>query len=215
MEGFLNSYLGQTISIFAIMDPLGVSAILLSLLPNNSTNEQISKIALKTTITILIAFFVVLFTGEFVLKLFGIQIDSLKVMGGITLLFMAIKLLEGSVKPKNQTPEEAQEAKENEDFSVIPLGIPITFGPGIFATIIIYKAQTHEASEYLSLILAYISVAIITYIIFRYCIYIRKILGITGQKVIGRLMGLVVGAIAVQFIISGVATLWSQYYPLA
>ncbi|MFV0480516.1 MAG: MarC family protein [Campylobacteraceae bacterium] len=211
MMQFFDNFLGQFLAIFAIMDPLGVSAIMLSLLPNGTTDKDIKQIAFKSTSTIIIAFFVVLLSGNFVLWLFRIQIDSLKVIGGLILLFTAIKMIEGSLKPKNQTPEEAKEAKEHEDISVIPLGIPITFGPGIFATIIIFKAQAHSVLDYVSLVVAFMLVALITYLIFRYSIYIRKAMGITGQKIIGRLMGLVVGAIAVQFIISGIAVLWMQY----
>ena len=83
MVEFLNLLLQHTITMMAIVDPLGVSAIMLSLLPQNTTKEAIDKIAFKATMTIIVAFFVVLATGNFLLNLFGIEIDSLKVMGGI------------------------------------------------------------------------------------------------------------------------------------
>lgn len=206
----LDTFLQQAISIFAIVDPLGVSAIMLSLASSNATKEHIKAIALKSTITIIIAFFVVLFTGDFVLKIFGISLDSLKVMGGIILLLTAIKMVEGHFE-KNQTKAEKEEAKSFDDFAVIPLAIPITFGPGIFATIVIYKASVSSLLELIVLILAFLSTACLVYIAFRYSIYTRNLLGITGQKIVTRLMGLIVGAIAIQFIISGVVILWGKY----
>ena len=196
----------------AIVDPLGVSAIMLSLLPQNTTKEQMNTIALKATLTIVIAFIVVLVTGTFLLNLFGIEIDSLKVMGGVILLLTAIKMVQGSLEDKEQTDEERQEAIANDAFAVIPLGIPITFGPGIFATIIILRGQSHDIASLGALVVGYMIVALSVYLAFKNSIYIRKYLGITGQKIVTRLMGLIVGAIAVQFIVGGISTLVKHYF---
>ncbi|MBV5279381.1 MAG: MarC family protein [Campylobacteraceae bacterium] len=211
MSEFFNLLLQHTITMMAIVDPLGVSAIMLSLLPQNTTKEAINKIAFKATMTIVIAFFVVLATGNFLLNLFGIEIDSLKVMGGIVLLLTAIKMVQGSMEAKNQTDEERMEATKHEEFSVIPLAIPITFGPGIFATIIILRGHAQSLTSISALIIGYLIVALSVYLAFKYSIYLRKYLGITGQKIVSRLMGLIVGAIAVQFVVGGITTLVSHY----
>ncbi|NCD12754.1 MAG: NAAT family transporter [Epsilonproteobacteria bacterium] len=211
MVDFFNLLLQYTITIIAIVDPLGVSAIMLSLLPQSTTKEHINKIAAKATLTIIVAFFVVLLSGNFLLNLFGIEIDSLKVMGGIILLLTAIKMVQGSMESKNQTEEERQEAIKNDEFSIIPLGIPITFGPGVFATIIILRGEHLEMVSLGALVLAYLIVALSVYLAFKNSIYIRKYLGITGQKIVSRLMGLIVGAIAVQFIVGGISVLVTHY----
>jgi len=211
MTDFFNLLLQDTITMMAIVDPLGVSAIMLSLLSDSSSKEDISKIALKSTITIIIAFFVVLSGGNFLLKLFGIEIDSLKVMGGIILLLMAIKMVNGYSESKNQTKAERVEAETHEDFSIIPLAIPITFGPGIFATVLILRSQSEGVVSLLTFILSFLIVALCVYLAFRNSIYIKRYLGITGSKIITRLMGLIVGAIAVQFIISGISVLVKEY----
>jgi len=208
---FLNLLLQHTITLLAIVDPIGVSAILLSLLPQNTTKTEINQIAYKSTVTIIIAFFVVLITGNFLLEIFGIELDSIKVMGGIVLLLMAIKMVNGSMEAKNQTPEERKEAETAEDFSIIPLAIPITFGPGVFATIVILKGHSNGAVEIVALVLSFLIVALSVYLAFRNSIYIKKYLGVTGQKIISRLMGLIVGAIAVQFVLSGVTALVTEY----
>ncbi|AOO63883.1 MarC family protein [Sulfurospirillum halorespirans] len=211
MTEFFNLLLQHTITMMAIVDPLGVSAIMLSLLPQSTTKEHINKIAAKATMTIIVAFFVVLLTGNFLLNLFGIEIDSLKVMGGIILLLTAIKMVQGSMESKNQTEEEREEAIKNDEFSVIPLGVPITFGPGIFATIIILRGHSEGVASIVALIIAYLIVALSVYLAFKNSIYIRHYLGITGQKIVSRLMGLIVGAIAVQFIVGGVSVLAKHY----
>ena len=211
MAEFFNLLLQHTITMMAIVDPLGVSAIMLSLLPQSTTKEHINKIAAKATMTIIVAFFVVLLTGNFLLNLFGIEIDSLKVMGGIILLLTAIKMVQGSMESKNQTEEEREEAIKNDEFSVIPLGVPITFGPGIFATIIILRGHSEGFASIAALVIAYLIVALSVYLAFKNSIYIRHYLGITGQKIVSRLMGLIVGAIAVQFIVGGVSVLAKHY----
>lgn len=208
---FLNLLLQHTITMIAIVDPLGVSAIMLSLLPTDATKEEVNKIAYKSTFTIIIAFVVVLILGNLVLKAFGIELDSLKVMGGIILLLTAIKMVNGTAESKNHTKEEKEEVKTHDDFSVIPLAIPITFGPGIFATVVILKGHTHTILDLLALVFAFLIVALSVYLSFKNSIYIKKYLGITGQKIISRLMGLIVGAIAVQFVLSGTSALLKGY----
>jgi len=202
----LSNFIQQTITIFAIMDPIGISALALSLLSPNITKTQISTIARKSTFTIIIAFFVVLITGDAILKIFGIGENSLKVMGGIILLMMAISMVNGSAKEGKKDDD-----KSDEELSVIPIGIPIAFGAGLFTTIIIFKHDAETFVDLVSITLAFCINAFLFYLILKNSIYIRKFFGATGQNVVTKLMGLIVGAIAVQFIISGIVSLTKLY----
>jgi len=210
VEAFFSTFLQQGITFFAIMDPIGVSAIALSLLPTNITKKQINKVAKKSTITVVIAFFVVLITGDFILKLFGIGEHSLKVMGGLILLLMAISMVNGT-SDKKPTKEEDKELQNHDDLSVIPIGIPIAFGTGLFTTIVIFKHQVQVYTDLLSITLAFLVNAALFYLVLKNSIYIKKFLGITGQNIITKLMGLVVGAISIQFIVSGIINLSKLY----
>lgn len=207
MDNF-STFLQQSITFFAILDPIGISAIALSLLSVNITKSQINKVAFKTTFTIIIAFFVVLILGETILKIFGIDENSLKVMGGIVLILMAISMVNGTVKTKN---DKSIDEKKDEDLSVIPLGIPIAFGTGLFTTIIIFKHQAQTFMDLFSISMAFCINALVFYFILKNSIYIKKYLGLTGQNIITKLMGLIVGAIAVQFIVSGIVNLSKGY----
>ena len=207
MDNF-STFLQQSITFFAILDPIGISAIALSLLSVNITKSQINKVAFKTTFTIIIAFFVVLILGETILKIFGIDENSLKVMGGIVLILMAISMVNGTVKTKN---DKSLDEKKDEDLSVIPLGIPIAFGTGLFTTIIIFKHQAQTFMDLFSISMAFCINALVFYFILKNSIYIKKYLGLTGQNIITKLMGLIVGAIAVQFIVGGIVSLSKGY----
>jgi len=202
----VQTFLQQAITFFAIMDPIGISALALSLLSTNVTKSQISSIARKSTFTIIIAFFVVLITGDLILKIFGIGEDSLKVMGGIILLLMAISMVSGSTKEKTKDDD-----RNDEELAIIPIGIPIAFGTGLFTTVIIFKHQAQTFVDLLSIAFAFCVNALLFYIILKNSIYIKKYLGITGQNIITKLMGLIVGAIAVQFIVSGIVHLAKSY----
>lgn len=204
----LSTFLQQSITFFAILDPIGVSAIALSILNKNITKTQITTIAYKSTLTILIAFFIVLISGDFILKLFGIDENSLKVMGGIVLILMAISMVNGKAVEKKDKKEES---KNDSELAVIPIGIPIAFGTGLFTTIIIFKHQAETFVDLFSITMAFCLNALLFYLILRNSIYIKKFLGLTGQNIITKLMGLIVGAIAVQFIVSGVINLSKVY----
>ncbi len=211
MIQFLELFLQQSITFFAILDPIGASAIMLSVLHSSVTTQEVKEIAYKVTITIVIAFFVVLIGGNFILQMFGIDSNSIKVMGGIVLILMALSMLRGAAESKKLTKEEGEEVKVQEDLSIIPIAIPITFGPGIFSTIIILKEISQGYLDILAIVFAFFINAFLVYIIFRNSIYIKTYLGLTGQNIITKLMGLIVGAIAVQFIVSGVIELSKIY----
>jgi multiple antibiotic resistance protein len=206
VEDYLANFLQEVITFFAIMDPIGISAVALSILSPNITKTEINKVAYKTTYTIIISFFVVIIAGEFVLKVFGLDINSLKVMGGLVLLLMALSMISGNIKVKSN-----DEDKLNEELAIIPIAIPIVFGTGLFSTIIIFKHEADGFIDLASISVAYCLNAIIFYFIFKNSIHIKRYLGQTGQNVITKLMGLIVGALAIQFIISGVVTLAKSY----
>ena len=212
MEHFFNLFLAQAVAIFAILDPIGVSAMIPSLLHQNITKQEIKRVAFMATLTALIAFFIVLLSGDFVLKLFGIDMNSLKAMGGVVLLLMAVNMVNGySKKKSHHSREEEDETKEHENLAVIPIGIPIIFGPGLFATVIVYKSQADSIGDVFSLIFAFLANAFILYLTLRNSIYIKKVVGVTGERIVTRLMGLITVAIAIQFMVSGVVEIAKRY----
>ena len=201
------------IALITIINPIAAASIMISML-DKATKESVKPIALKATLTVFIASLVTLFSGEFIFKIFGINVLSLKVIGGIILMLIAINMAYGHTSSKTRhTPEEQSEAQEKEDISIVPIGIPILFGPGVIATIIVLNnnhIQTlpHIVS-YLLVSIAILVSSIVVYFTLLNASNINRVLGITGMKILTRIMGLIVGAIASQFIISGVKGLWA------
>ncbi|WP_456383181.1 MarC family protein [Hydrogenimonas sp.] len=213
ISAYISTLLHDTIALVTILNPIAAASIMISMV-SPATPGILRPIAWRATLTVFIASLTTLFSGELVFRLFGINVLSIKVIGGIILMMIAINMAYGQASKARHTPEERDEAEEKEDISVIPLGIPILFGPGVIATIIVLNhANTRtfgEIGSYL-LVCASILLSIATvYLSLRYAGIINRFLGITGMKILTRIMGLVVGAIAAQFLVDGIKGLWMQ-----
>ncbi|WP_281951663.1 MarC family protein [Nitrosophilus kaiyonis] len=210
-DTYFYTFLHDIIALITIINPIAAASIMISMItPPTSTN--IIPVAKKATAVVFIASLLTLFLGEYLFKFFGINLLSIKVIGGTILMLIAINMAYGHPTKARHTPEENEEAQEKDDISIIPLGIPILFGPGLIATIIVLNhnntTQFNSIISYLILSLAIFISSLITYLILKYAGFINKALGITGIKILTRIMGLIVGAIASQFLISGIKGLW-------
>jgi len=211
MHEYYSILLKDIIALITILNPIAAASIMISMV---TTIREIPSIALKASLTVVIASLVTLFGGELIFKLFGINVLSLKVIGGVILMMIAINMAYGQGSKSRHTPEEEQEAQEKEDISIVPLAIPILFGPGVIATIIVlnnnlshnYSAKVSHALLSVSILIA----SIVVYFTLRYAGAINRLLGVTGMKILTRIMGLIVGAIAAQFLISGIKGLWGM-----
>ena len=214
MTNYISVLSHDIIALITILNPLAAASIMVSMV-TPAVPENIRPVALKATLTVTIASFITLFSGEMIFRLFGINVLSLKVIGGIILMLIAINMAYGHGSKARHTQEEKDEAEEKEDVSIVPLGIPILFGPGVIATIIVLNSNhTQEYSLLTSYVLvssAILAASLTIYIILRYAGAINKALGVTGMKILTRIMGLIVGAIAAQFLVSGIKGLWGQF----
>ena len=207
----ISTLIHDTIALITILNPVAAASIMVSMI-SPPTPATIYPAAQKATLTVLIAAFVTLYSGEFIFKFFGINIASIKVIGGVILMLIAINMAYGQPTKARHTKDEQAEAEEKEDISVVPLGIPILFGPGVIATIVVLNHN--DTAAFGSLIshalvsAAIFCAALVVYLILRYAGIINKALGVTGMKILTRIMGLIVGAIAAQFLVDGVKGLW-------
>ncbi len=198
----------DTVSLVAIIDPIAAASILLSMVPEED-HQNIKRVAFKSSSVLFISSLLTVAFGDAVFRIFGIGVDSIKVVGGIVLLYLSLNMIHGNLQiGSRHSPEESHEALSKEDISVIPLGIPILYGPGVIATLIILKVRSIGWIDYLEVYSAVFISCIITYVILRNSPFLMKLMGITGFKIVTRIMGLIVGAIAVQFVVSGIKALW-------
>ncbi len=211
LHTYISLILHDTIAILTIINPIAAASIMVTMLPDSST-QTIRPIAFKATLTLIVSSLLTLIAGEYIFKFFGINVFALKIIGGIILMLIAINMAYGHQSKDRHSDTEDKEAEEKEDISIVPMGIPILFGPGLIATIIVLNSNiSHKFTLLTSYSIISISIlfsSIIVYLTLSYATSINKILGITGMKILTRIMGLIVGAIASEFLVSGIKGLW-------
>jgi multiple antibiotic resistance protein len=193
-------------ALFVIADPAAAIPIFITLTSGNTAQER-KRIASVTALTVATVLVSSIFLGEPLLRLFGISIASFRVGGGILILLMAISMLNARVSRTHSTPEEMQEGTEKEDPAVVPLGIPLLAGPGAISTVVIYAHQAKDLYDTIFLVVAGLFVAFTVLILLRLADPLRELLGKTGINIISRLMGLILTAVAIEFIAGGLAQL--------
>ena len=204
----LYKVLGQSVALFTIMNSISAGVIMLSMVPDTISHKELKQIALKNTKAVFIAMLILFLIGVYVFQFFGISPMSLRVFGGLILLFMGINMVQGHDKKVNSSQKEIDAAQDKEDISVVPLAIPIIIGPGLATTLITFQAVSTGWLDYLITTVAIIIVVLANYFLLANMNYIKMRMGINGLKVLNRIMGLIVGSLAVQMIVQGLIELW-------
>ncbi|MGE5238804.1 MAG: MarC family protein [Chloroflexota bacterium] len=193
-------------TLIAIVNPFGAIPIFISLTGSLATQQR-KRIINTSSITVCVVLIVAALLGKPLLTFFGISIASFKVGGGILLLLMAISMMQAKYAQTRQTPEEEAEAEEKESIAVVPIAMPLLSGPGAISTVIIYADASPHALHVALMILSSILVALLTWVALNLAIPARNMLSKTGINIATRLMGLLLAAIAVEFIAGGLTVL--------
>jgi multiple antibiotic resistance protein len=204
------SVLKVFISVFTIMGPFTVLPVFITMTDGMSQSQRnhVARKAMLVSSAILIMATV---AGEEIFYWLGISISSFRIAGGILVLLMGINMLHAKRSSVRATDSELEEAKVREDIYVFPLGTPLIAGPGAISTVVLFSTGHRNFTTILTVVLSVLVSATIFYFMLRYSRYIYKVLGETGNNIIMRLMGLVLSAMAVEFIISGIKDSFSNF----
>lgn len=196
------------LALFAIVDPVGVIPIFL-LATHGYTLAQSHAAARIAALTVLGVLTLFTFLGEPLLMFFGVRLAAFSVAGGLLLLLLALSMVQAHVSPQRQTQDEAVEAEEKDAVGVVPLGIPLLAGPGAITHVIVAAGAAKGAMLHQAALLIPISlVALSVWLAFRAAPVIARRLGRTGIHVVTRLMGLIIAAISIEMIASGLGKLF-------
>lgn len=191
-------------SIFAIVDPLGVVPFFSSLTEGMKPPQKqdiVSKACLTATITL--GVFAVF--GQWIFAGFGFTIPAFKIAGGILLFGVALEMLHGERSRSRLTAQEREETLEREEVAVVPLGIPLLAGPGAITTVMIYMtAPVSDPADKLFIFAGILVSVLSAFFLLHNADRIFRRIGRTGTRAIGRIMGLLLAAIAVQFVVDGI-----------
>lgn len=202
--------LEQLVTVFVtflvVIDPIGV-APMFSALTRGGSDHYRRRMALKGTLiaTLICLFFV--FTGDTLLRFLGISLAAFRVSGGILLFLLAIDMV--FARPsglRSATVREQEEAQYKDDISVFPLAFPLLAGPGTLTTILLTTSSISSAKHpllFLAVLGVLLTVLLLTLLTLLLAPPLMKLLGETGANVIDRLLGVILAALAVQFMFEG------------
>ena len=189
-------------ALFSVLNPIGTVPIFVGLTQSDSKKER-SRISLWTAINVFIILIVSFFIGQYVLTFFGISIEALRIAGGIIIVSSGFSLLSGKFTKKRGINKKAEtEAQKRNDVALTPLAIPMLAGPGSISLLIAFYQEHHTTNEIIISCLAICAIAIAIFAILRSAHYLSKILGASGIVAISRIVGFIVIAIWIQYIVS-------------
>lgn len=191
---------------FATIGPLDTAALYPALTPGNTARERRRMARRGCLIGGGILLFFALF-GQGVLTVFGITLPALRTAGGILLLLIAIDLVFARASGgTTTTQEERAEAAARSDVSVFPVATPLIAGPGAIGAAVLLVADTHHDPLRAAVVIAaMLSVVLLTYVLLLAATPVQRLLGVTGLHVVSRVSGVLLAALAVQFLFDGIA----------
>ncbi|ROH87267.1 YchE family NAAT transporter [Pseudomethylobacillus aquaticus] len=202
------AYLFKTgVALFAIVNPFGCLPIFISATDGWSPQDR-ARTANTVAFTVFLVLIVSALLGDHILAFFSISIPSFQVGGGILLMLIAITMMHGRQSHTRQTPEEAEEVAERNVIAIVPLSIPLLAGPGAISSMIIASQQSTGVWTHFGLVIPVAAVCLVIWLVLRLSSRIAQRLGTIGINVITRLMGLILAAMAVEFIAHGISGLF-------
>jgi multiple antibiotic resistance protein len=202
-----SEYIKIFIGLLAILNPFGVIPLFISMTADEDAVQRRQTINL-VGIGVVAILLVVLFFGDLMLQLFGISIESFRVGGGILVLLMAISMLQAKTSLIRQTDEEADESIVKESVAIVPLATPLLAGPGAISAVILAVHKSSGAIHYFIIALGIVLLSLFVWGVLHLSPLIERRISATGVNIFTRIMGLILAAIAVEFIANGLKGLF-------
>jgi multiple antibiotic resistance protein len=203
------------VAIFAIVNPLGAMTffvVLTRAYPKEIKKRVIERAILAATLALLIFALV----GNYIFLIFGTSIPAFRIAGGILLFSIAFSMMQGERSRTQLTPQDRQEALEREAIGIVPLGIPMLAGPGAITTVIALMADATspglDMARVVVILGSILGTMLASWIMLTYADVIFRRIGRMGAYAISRIMGLILAAIAVQFVILGIQGAIALYF---
>lgn len=194
-------------ALFSVLNPIGTVPIFVGLTQHDNKAER-SRISLWTAIDVFIILIISFFIGQYVLTFFGISIEALRIAGGLIIVSSGFNLLSGNFSKKRGINKKVEhEVQKRNDIALTPLAIPMLAGPGSISLLIAFYQEHHEPTEILFATLAIFAVSASIFLIMRSAHYLAKILGASGIVAISRIVGFIVIAIGIQYIVSAIVSI--------
>jgi len=190
-------------SLFVIVDPLATVPAFLAMTPTDTPEQRLrtAKVACCTLAAVLLIFSM---AGMAIFKVFGITMPAFQIAASIVLLIIALDMLRVQRSRVQETREEKQAGTEKNDIAVTPLAIPMLAGPGAISTTILLQNEARTIPQHIALYGCIVAVAVASYLVFRLAVRGARWLNPIAMSIAIRIMGLLLAAVAIQFILTGI-----------
>lgn len=204
----LELFLSAFITLFVIIDPIAVSPLFVSLTEGTPRKWQV-RMAIKSSLIAGVVLAMFAYGGEFVFDKMGISMEAFRIAGGLLLFLIALEMVfeKRTERRENRVDDVVEENEadiEPHDVSVFPLAIPMMAGPGAIATMLLYMSERTSMADHLTLWSAVGAVLLVSILFFIMAAQIMKLAGATLTNMLTRLFGVILAALAAQFVLDGV-----------
>ena len=195
-------------SIFFLVDPFAAIPSFLAITESADPVRR-KRMARKGALTCFIVLTGFALGGQLLFRMFGITLPAFEVAGGLILLLIGLDMLEAKRSPTQETHGDAEEATAKEDAGIVPLGIPMLAGPGAISSVMVLVGQVPSLLHWeMGAILGSIAVtSLVSYWVLAAAGRVRRVMGDTGIRILVRVMGLLLVALAMQFFVNGLTDL--------
>lgn len=197
--------------LFSVINPLGTVPIFLGLTQGDS-KKTLKNIAMWASINVGIILVVSFFVGQLILNFFGVSLEVLKIAGGIVICSSGFGLLTGSFsKQRGLSKKVTDDAQQRNDIALTPLAIPMMAGPGSMSLLIALYQDYSGIMDKISVVAAIIVLSVVIYLILTSARLISKVLGESGIVAISRIIGFLVIAIGIQYVITSLLAIYKEF----
>jgi len=191
------------LTLLAIVDPVAIVPLFLAMTAGD-TSAQRRRMAARAAVVAGVTLTVFAAAGDLLFALLGISIPAFRIAGGVLLFLLAVDMLMAQPSRQRTTPEETAEGVHKPDVSVFPLGIPMLAGPGSITVVIMARTSAATSLERAAVFASILVVALVSFVVLAVGGQLAHRLGQTGMNVLHRVFGLLLAAIAAQFVVDGV-----------
>jgi multiple antibiotic resistance protein len=202
---FLPFALSTLTTLLLVVDAPAAVPLFLSMTASDSF-EQRRRTASRATLAAVITLASFGAAGGIIFRVLGISLGAFRIAGGVLLFLLAIDMLGARRSRQRTSPEEEAEGIDRPDVSIFPLAIPMLAGPGATSTVMVLVSRAERVWQYVIVFGAIALTGLVSYGVLRSAVQVEKRLGRTGMNVLQRVMGLILAATAVQFVVEGLAT---------
>lgn len=193
-------------SIFFLVDPFAALPTFLAVTAGADKRRR-RQMAWKASLTALIFLSAFAVAGQYIFRMFGITLPAFEIAGGIILLLIGLDMLEAKRSATQESSEESHAAAMKEDAGIVPLGIPMLAGPGAITSVMVLVGQAQTEWQMAAILISILITAAICYLVLGNSDLVARVMGETGVRILVRIMGLLLVALAVQYFVNGLVDL--------